>query len=285
MVGNIRKAAKVLEDIIKLSIDIERDIRCKFCNSRNIVRNGKRKGTQDWLCKECGRSFVNNKALPKMKYSIENIASAVYLYYTGLSLNEIRSHIEQHHNVLPSSSTIYSWITHFTKIATDKAKEYLPNVGDTWVADETVLNIGGKKYWLWDIIDSDTRFLLATYLSPTRTTKDAQKNWSVVSPIDKNLEFETINKILSCTFYVFIRDLFAYEPTEKDIIIAGLDKPNIKISIYENDNMIDQIVFGNTFTTDETNTYFRTSKSPIIYITRASISSDINKILNDVFGV
>jgi len=134
-------------------------------------------------------------------------------------------------------------------------------------------------------IESINRIILETGNNSITFVKDAQKNWSVVSPIDKNLEFETINKILSCTFYVFIRDLFAYEPTEKDIIIAGLDKPNIKISIYENDNMIDQIVFGNTFTTDETNTYFRTSKSSIIYITRASISSDINIILNDVFGV
>lgn len=31
-----------------------------------------------------------------------------------------------------------------------------------------------KNIWCWDIIDADTRFLLATHLSLTRTTKDAQ---------------------------------------------------------------------------------------------------------------
>lgn len=68
MEGNLNKAAKVLEDIIKLSIDIERDIRCKFCNSRDIVKNGHRKGTQYWLCKNCGHGFVANKSVPKSRY-------------------------------------------------------------------------------------------------------------------------------------------------------------------------------------------------------------------------
>jgi len=33
----------------------------------------------------------------------------------------------------------------------------------------------GQKVWFWDIIDSDTRYLLASHISLTRTTKDAQK--------------------------------------------------------------------------------------------------------------
>jgi len=134
-------------------------------------------------------------------------------------------------------------------------------------------------------IEKINKITLETGNDSITFVKDIQSNWSVVSPIDKNLEFETINTILSCTFYVLINDLFKYEPTEKDIIIAGLDKPNITISIYENNNIIDQIFFGNTFTTEETNTYFRTGKSPIIYITKSSVNSNINKILNDVFGV
>ncbi len=40
--------------------------------------------------------------------------------------------------------------------------------------DETVLKIGGQNIWLWDIIDSDTRYLLASCLSTSRTTRDAQ---------------------------------------------------------------------------------------------------------------
>lgn len=181
MVGNIRKAAKVLEDIIKLSLDIERDIRCKFCNSRDIVRNGKRRGTQYWLCKNCGRGFVDNKALPKSKYPVETVASALYLYFTGSSLNDIRRHTEQQYKILPSDSTIYSWVRKYTNVAQEAIKDLKPKVSDTWIADETVIKISGKNYWLWDIIDSETRFLLATYLSPNRGTTQARKLMELAS--------------------------------------------------------------------------------------------------------
>ena len=51
-----------------------------------------------------------------------------------------------------------------------------------WAADETVLGVRGAKtkegsdntLWFWDVIDEDTRFLLASYLSLTRTTRDAE---------------------------------------------------------------------------------------------------------------
>jgi transposase-like protein len=169
---NLVKAAKVLEDIIKMRVDMASGRHCKFCGSINIVRNGTRGGTQYWLCRNCGRGFVDNDALPKMKYPVKAVASAIYQYYAGLSLNEIRRHIDQQYNFLPSSSAIYAWVTRFSQPAIDEARKHRPKVGDTWVADETVLFIGGDKYWLIDIIDSDTRFLLATRLAKTRSRKD-----------------------------------------------------------------------------------------------------------------
>ena len=152
------------------------ETKCKFCGSSNVVKNGKsKKGVQNWLCRDCGKAFVDNNSLPRMKSPVNHVASSVYLYYTGSSLNEIRRHIEQQHGILPSDSTIYNWVKRFSKVAVEEADKYTPEVGNTWIADETVLRIGdNKKYWLWDIIDSDSRFLLATYLSPTRGTKDAQ---------------------------------------------------------------------------------------------------------------
>jgi transposase InsO family protein len=46
-------------------------------------------------------------------------------------------------------------------------------VGDTWIADETILDVNGKKYWFFDVIDEKTRYLLASRLTRTRATKDA----------------------------------------------------------------------------------------------------------------
>ena len=151
------------------------ETKCKFCKSTEIVRNGHRKGRQYWLCKRCGKGFVDNKAIPGMRYPTEIIGSALWQYYSGSSLNDIRGYIEQHTGGRPSDSTVFNWIKRFSEIAIAEAEKHIPEVGDTWIADETVLKIGGKKWWLWDIIDEKTRFLLATHLSLTRKTKDAQE--------------------------------------------------------------------------------------------------------------
>jgi len=79
------------------------------------------------------------------------------------------------YHVYPSDSTVYEWIIKFTRAAVEEAVISDINVGDTWVADETVLKMDeGKDVWFWDIIDDKTRFLLASYLSLTRTTASAK---------------------------------------------------------------------------------------------------------------
>lgn len=147
---------------------------CKFCGSKNIVRYGHYRMVQRWLCKSCGRKFVHNEALPKMKTPIVQVASALSSFYEGMPIRGIRRNIEQTFGNYPQNAAVYGWIQRFTKVAIEATKDYKPNVGDTWVADETVLKIEGENLWFWDILDSSTRFLLASHISTTRTTKDAR---------------------------------------------------------------------------------------------------------------
>jgi len=97
------------------------------------------------------------------------------MYYEGMSLEAIGRHHEQMHQNNPAKSSVYEWIERFTKDAIDEAKKYRPQVGNVWIADETVLKIEGDKLWFWDIIDAKTRFLLASHISRTRTSKDARR--------------------------------------------------------------------------------------------------------------
>jgi putative transposase len=146
--------------------------RCKFCQSTAVVKNGKRNGVQYYICKECGRGFVYNRGLPRMRYPIDIVADAVYDYYAGVSLNKIRDGIYQKAKLKPADSAIYGWVRRLTKIALAEAKNHTPKVGDKWLADECVLKLkDGKKYWLINVIDYDTRFLLASRLFSSRGIK------------------------------------------------------------------------------------------------------------------
>lgn len=149
-------------------------VACPYCSSNDIARYGKYKQIQRYWCNSCGHKFVDNDAVFHMRTPKKEISDALNDYYGGKSLNRIREGLYQQYNHEPSESTVYRWIVRFSKLASELARSYKPNVGDTWVADETVLKIGGKKLWFWDIIDSDTRFLLASHISPKRFTKDAQ---------------------------------------------------------------------------------------------------------------
>lgn len=175
-----RKTRRIIDDMIVKAVRAVAPMvnaipeQCKFCGSRRIVRFGHYQNVQRWWCKDCKRKFVHNDALPKMKTPIIQVASALSMFYEGMSLHGIRRNLEQTYRNYPSSSTIYEWVVRFTKLAVKLAKDYKPNVGDTWVADETVLKIEGENVWFWDIIDDRTRFLLASHMSLTRTTRDAR---------------------------------------------------------------------------------------------------------------
>lgn len=150
-------------------------VTCKYCDQSNsLVKFGTYKGTQQWWCKKCQRKFIDNNALPRMRTPPEQVGLALMTYFDGGSLSDVQRQLDQQFGNKPSDSSIYGWITRFSKVAIEKAKETKPNVGDTWVADETMLNIAGKNIWFWDIIDSKTRYLLASHMSAKRMVSDAQ---------------------------------------------------------------------------------------------------------------
>jgi transposase-like protein len=148
---------------------------CKFCGSDSVVRNGHRKGTQYWLCKNCGHGFVDNKNAPKSRYPADTVARALYNYYAGMSLNAICEGLRQETGETLTDTSVYNWLAKYTRIALDEAKKYQPKVGKKWVMDETVVSLNGKKWWLICAIDEQSRFLLGTKLSTNRNRNDIQE--------------------------------------------------------------------------------------------------------------
>ena len=55
-------------------------LKCKHCDSPNVVKYGTHEGVQRYWCKECKRKFVDNDALAKMHIPKKVIASALGMY-------------------------------------------------------------------------------------------------------------------------------------------------------------------------------------------------------------
>lgn len=56
---------------------------------------------------------------------------------------------------------------------------------DEWHADETVIKINDKKYYVWFIIDSGNRFVLGFHLSPHRNSTQANSLLSYAANMGK----------------------------------------------------------------------------------------------------
>lgn len=147
-------------------------MRCKVCGSRHTVRYGKIKGVQRWKCKLCGINFIDNKARYHMKTPADQVGVAIRMYYGGQSLNSVRKQLEQKLNYCPSVSTVYNWVSKYSRMAWARNQDYHPEVGDVWIAYETSLKIAGELVWIWDILDKRTSFLLASRVSKSRDVRD-----------------------------------------------------------------------------------------------------------------
>ena len=155
---------------------ITEDITCKNCGSTAVVKFGSYKGVPRYWCKSCKRKFKADSDLYRMKVPADYVSDALSMYYSGMAVNDIRTNLKQQHDYYPSQSVVYKWIEKYTPLAIKHFKDYHPQVGDVWIADETVLNLDGEhSIWFYDIIDKDTRFLLASRVAISRTTNDAER--------------------------------------------------------------------------------------------------------------
>ena len=64
--------------------------------------------------------------------------------------------------------------THYTDKALAQLKGHKAQTGKEWVADEMMVDVGGQKMWLWNVMDSETRYILASHLTPRRDANAAR---------------------------------------------------------------------------------------------------------------
>jgi transposase-like protein len=152
---------------------LERTIACRFCGSTDLSKSGKYKDNQYYVCNKCGRKSAETNTYPRMKYPKELIIRALTYYYNGMSSWNIARTFNDMKNIDIPQSTIWRWIIKYSEIVNNYVMFFEPYLSNVWIADETVVDIWGEQYWFWDIIDTKTRFLIASHLSKTRTMDDA----------------------------------------------------------------------------------------------------------------
>lgn len=151
----------------------ERVITCRFCGSTDLIKYGTYNDSQYYLCKSCEHKSVGKDAYPNMHYPKELVVRSLEYYYNGMPCEKITHTFNDMRDLDMPKSTVWRWVIKYSEMVNDYVLSLKPYLSDVWVADETVVSIWGEQYWFWDIIDTDTRFLIASHLSKTRSMNDA----------------------------------------------------------------------------------------------------------------
>jgi transposase-like protein len=172
---------KVREQLNQQQVFSENSFGCVFCNSNKVVKFGNRKGKhqvkQRFKCKDCGKTFILNKSFERLKAEPKAITLCMDLYFKGLSLRKIKDTLEQFYSIKVHHETIRRWVNHFMKQINDYVADFKPNTSSQWHTDEMCIKDKGKWVWVWNTLDRDTRFLLASSVSKSRFVKDAKKHF------------------------------------------------------------------------------------------------------------
>ncbi|MGD1837370.1 MAG: IS1/IS1595 family N-terminal zinc-binding domain-containing protein, partial [Nitrososphaeraceae archaeon] len=167
-------ASKHLESKEKPKVFADDAIQCDSCGSIRVYKYGKYGEKQVYKCKDCQHKFREPSLLKKVKFSPELITLTLDLYFSGLSLRKVARNVSDHFDMDLNYSTIYGWIQKYIPQISEYVNSLIPtNLSNTWDVDElfvkmkdgeTRKGISGIAY-LWNIMDRESRFLIASKLS------------------------------------------------------------------------------------------------------------------------
>lgn len=165
----VRKSVVIQEVVIST---------CIFCHSAKIkkfgVRHNKSGDIQRFLCDNCGKTFSVNIGFERMKHNPQAITSAMQLYFSGESLRNTQKSLRLL-GVEVSHKTVYMWIKKYVKLMESYVEKIVPNVSDTWRADELYVRIKGNMKYLFALMDDETRFWIAQEVAESKYKHDARK--------------------------------------------------------------------------------------------------------------
>ena len=156
-------------------------LNCVYCGSNNIIKNGTRKTkigikTRMW-CKHCNRTFTleSEARFERMQVTSKMVTVALDLYFKGTSSRKIVDHLDQFYERTVNHTTVLDWVHKYGEIISRYAETLQPQLGDIWHADEMKIKTKRDDWsWLWNVMDSQTRFLIANLVTKKREVEDAQ---------------------------------------------------------------------------------------------------------------
>jgi putative transposase len=163
---------------------------CRFCKSVDLLRWGYRKTKQGrkprFKCRTCGKRFVVDEGFLRSRFDPKIVTLCLDMFYKGASLRKITQHIAQFYGMKVTHVAILKWVHKFSELLDSYTTRLTPQLSGVWNCDEMKTKMaheapvnGERFYWLWNALDNQSRYLVASHLTRGRTHKDAKAFFEV----------------------------------------------------------------------------------------------------------
>ncbi|MYB49213.1 MAG: IS1/IS6 family transposase [Dehalococcoidia bacterium] len=151
-------------------------VSCPGCDGDRIEKAGFQSGAQRYRCQRCDKKFRRPDEFQLgRKFPIQQVGLALQSYFDGLSYRDVaRSIGRTFRDGEPNESNMFRWIQGYSRGAHEVLRNFRVPTSNEWVADEMQVRVGGERYWLWNVMDKKSRFILAAHLSPSRSQLAAE---------------------------------------------------------------------------------------------------------------
>jgi transposase-like protein len=170
--SQIRKEVQINRIIQEVNVQ-----NCQYCGSSNLKKDGVRRnkaGTiQKFYCRDCHKYMTFNIGFERMKHNPQAVTSAMQLYFSGESLRNTQKSLRLL-GVEVSHKTVFMWIKKYVKLMQDYVEKIVPNVSDTWRADELYIKVKGDMKYVFALLDDETRFWIAQEVAESKYKHDAR---------------------------------------------------------------------------------------------------------------
>jgi len=178
------------ESLFQLYREIVTPTQCRFCSSEQIIKRGYRTNKTQKIprfkCKKCGRFFVADDGFLGTHTDPKIIASALDLWYRGVSLRRVAEHLRMTYGIKRSDVAIYKWLMKYVqKIARHLDSQVRPKLSGEFHTDEMFVKCKGKIAYNFNTIDADSRFLLACNVYANRDVPDTRAHFQNVKTVAK----------------------------------------------------------------------------------------------------
>ena len=152
--------------------------RCPWCGRGRIVKNGSRRGQQQYRCnaKECSAQFAHRDLPFYGRFDAQVIARSIELELAGLSYREIASRVQQECSISDtniSRSTILRWAERNVSAAVEATLALTATTSGIWSVEWA--HLPQSQASCWSVVDLDSHYVMAARIGvsdPARTATE-----------------------------------------------------------------------------------------------------------------